>query len=75
MAHEYSCTDGSATRKIAVVHEEGEELPCQVRYSKPDQKIIEYPWRAETTRGFCKEKAELLVSRLENGGWRCERTD
>jgi hypothetical protein len=71
-AHDYTCTQGSAKRHISVEHEEGQELPCQVKYHKPDQASVEYPWNADSTPGYCEEKAEYLASRLESFGWQCE---
>jgi hypothetical protein len=70
-AHDYTCTQGSAKRYISVAHEEGQELPCQVKYDKPDQASVEYPWNADSTPGYCEEKAEYLANRLESFGWQC----
>jgi hypothetical protein len=70
-ADDYTCTQGSAKRHISVEHEEGQELPCQVKYDKPDQATVEYPWNADSTPGYCEEKAEYLASRLESFGWQC----
>jgi hypothetical protein len=70
-AHDYTCTQGSAKRHISVAHEEGQELPCQVKYDKPDQASVEYPWNADSTPGYCEEKAEYLANRLESFGWQC----
>jgi len=70
-AQDYTCTQGSAVRHISVEHEEGQELPCQVKYDKPDQATVEYPWNADSTPGYCEEKAEYLASRLESFGWQC----
>ena len=70
-AHDYTCSVGPAKRHISVEHEEGQELPCQVKYDKPDQATVEYPWNAESTPGYCEEKAEYLANRLESFGWQC----
>jgi hypothetical protein len=75
LAHDYTCTHGSASRHISVEHEQGQELPCQVKYDKPDQASVEYPWRAQSTPGYCEEKAEYLASRLESFGWQCTEVD
>jgi len=74
-AHEYSCSNNGATRKISVEHEPGRELPCQVKYEKPDEGEVSYPWNARNSPDYCKQKADYLAQRLRSFGWTCEQHD
>lgn len=75
-AHEYVCKNSGMTRTIAVQHEvEGQEVPCVVRYDKPDEGKTEFPWNARTEQGYCASKADYLATRLGTFGWICQRTD
>lgn len=74
-AHQYTCQSGPTTRLIAVEHEPNQPLPCSVRYEKPDEdNSVTFPWHANTTRGFCEDKADQLAEKLTSYGWQCERT-
>tara|TARA_Y100001935_G_C17156476_1_gene433080 strand:+ start:321 stop:629 length:309 start_codon:yes stop_codon:yes gene_type:complete len=71
-ATRFECTAGNQTRIISVVHQhQGWELPCKVRYDKLYEGSISYPWEAESTKGYCREKAEFLAEKLKKLGWKC----
>ncbi len=70
-AHDYTCTNAGLERRISVIHAEGQELPCQVKYEKPDEGDTQYPWQAENTAGYCEAKADYLAQRLSSFGWDC----
>ena len=75
-AHQYSCHNGGSTRLIAVEHEPNQPLPCSVRYEKPDEdNSVSFPWHANTTLGYCEEKADHLAEKLRSYGWQCERKE
>ena len=72
-AHAYTCTNNNLTRKISVVHEPGAEVPCRVKYEKPDEGAdVQYPWSAGNQAGYCKDKADYLADRLRSLNWKCE---
>jgi hypothetical protein len=73
-AHQYTCQQGAVTRVITVEHEPNQPLPCSVRYEKPDEgNTVTFPWHANTTSGFCEEKADYLAEKLSSNGWLCEK--
>ena len=71
-ADEINCRSGTLTRTIAVEFDNPPSpLPCRVRYDKPDEGATEYPWNAQSTRGYCEDKAAELADKLESLGWSC----
>ena len=74
VADEYTCRANTEVRIVSVEYEHrGWEVPCRVKYEKPSQGTVEYPWSAEATTGYCESKAEFLVGKLQNWGWVCTR--
>jgi len=71
-AEEFECISGTDKRSIQVEYDHaGWKLPCRVRYHKPAQRIVSYPWKADNLEGYCEEKAKFLAEKLENHGWKC----
>ncbi len=76
IATEYLCRDGNIERRISVEYEhKGWKVPCKVKYDKSSEGVIDYPWSAETTVGYCEDRAEFLAAKLENWGWVCRRVE
>jgi hypothetical protein len=46
-------------------------VPCQVKYEKPDEGDVSYPWNAQQDPDYCREKAKYLANRLGSFGWEC----
>ena len=65
---DFQCTQGGASRQIAVVQEAG--YACRVRYTKPSG--TSFPWSARHDADYCARKAATLVERLGSFGWACE---
>ena len=76
LAEEFVCRSGNEVRTISVEYQhKGWEVPCKVRYEKPAEDTVEYPWSANATPGYCEDRAAFLAGKLENWGWVCTRTD
>ncbi len=75
-ASEYICRNDGLTRMIGVEYQaDPEPLPCRVRYDKPQEGGVMYPWNAQNEVGFCERKAAELADRLTSFGWSCERQE
>ena len=59
-------------REVIIEYPESGALPCKVIYNKPtegfEKRVL---WRADNVEGFCEEKANELVTKLESLGWKC----
>ncbi|MBD3648150.1 MAG: hypothetical protein HUJ31_12030 [Pseudomonadales bacterium] len=76
MAAEYICSNDSMTRTISVEYETAAQpVPCKVRYDKPDEGGVQYPWSANNQVGYCEQKAAELADKLNSYGWNCERQE
>ncbi len=75
----YSCRNGQRERRVELQHADApDRLPCQVIYwrdgaSPPDDGRS--MWQADHDFGFCIERTRDLVQRLQEGGWKCQKTD
>jgi len=57
----YTCTLGGATRKIDVVYlQSGQEVPCEVRYTKGES--VQVLWNAQRESGYCEKPSPKLTS-------------
>lgn len=64
------CTDGHQERMLSIIyHDQEAKVPCDVKYTKNGQ--TETLWHAENKVGYCEEKAEEFIQRLNEWGWRC----
>jgi len=67
------CRSEGLTRAISVEYEfKGWDVPCKVKYDKQSEGIVEYPWAAESSPGYCEDRARFLADKLTNlYGWDC----
>ena len=66
------CTNGDLLRSVNVIYpQEGQVLPCEVRYEKPAQNQSMTLWRAANQIGFCEAQAEKFIAKLQDLGWSC----
>jgi hypothetical protein len=71
-ATRFECTSGDLTRTISVESQhQGWDIPCKVKYDKPFEGGVSYPWESENTKGYCHEKSDLLAEKLKKLGWEC----
>ena len=74
LANEFTCRANNEARTISVEYEhKGWQVPCKVKYEKPAEGLIEYPWSAQVSPGYCEDRAAFLAGKLENWGWACEK--
>jgi hypothetical protein len=72
----YSCAQQGLTRRIEVYYLNAPEaVPCEVNYYKdsevPDTK--QTLWQAQSSQGYCEDKAQGFVAKLSNWGWDCNK--
>lgn len=66
------CTNDGLVRSVTVVYpQQGQPLPCEVRYEKPAENQSMTLWRAENQAGFCEAQAEKFIAKLQDLGWSC----
>ena len=72
-SNEYQCTMGALTRRVAIMHETGVSVPCEVQYFKDSEASGEQQvlWRALNEEGYCEAKAAAFVAQLTEMGWDC----
>jgi hypothetical protein len=69
----HSCRLGDLTRRVEIVSEPGRAVPCEVHYYKDSEAPGEREvlWSATNRQGYCEQKTEEFVARLESWGWDC----
>ena len=71
-ATSWSCMHDEKIREVIIEYPDGGTLPCKVIYNKPtegfEKRVL---WQADNMEGFCEEKANEMVSKLESWGWKC----
>lgn len=72
----YSCAQQGLTRRIEVDYLNAPGvIPCEVNYYKdsevPDTK--QTLWQAQSSQGYCEDKAQGFVAKLSNWGWDCNK--
>ncbi len=72
----YQCSYGDLTRRVEILTEPGVPVPCEVHYYKDteapgDKQVL---WSAQAQVGYCEEKTEAFVAKLEGWGWDCGRS-
>lgn len=71
-ATSWSCMHDEKIREVIIEYPDGGTLPCKVIYNKPtegfDKSVL---WQADNVEGFCEEKANEMVNKLESWGWKC----
>lgn len=72
-AQNYQCTYGDLQRRVEILYEAGNTVPCEVHYYKdseaPDERQV--LWRALNESGYCESKTREFIARLEGWGWNC----
>lgn len=71
----YQCSYGDRIRRVEIVTEPGVTVPCEVHYYKdteaPGEKQV--LWSAGRQAGYCEQKTEEFIAKLEGWGWNCGR--
>ena len=72
MAHSWSCEHNNLIREVTINSEAENAVPCSVEYTKVTEGVAtQVLWSADNTAGYCEEKAEAFVAKLESWGWSC----
>jgi hypothetical protein len=73
----YQCTYGDMTRRVEILHEGAELVPCEVHYYKDTESpgSDELLWHAGADSGYCEEKTLEFVAKLRGWGWDCGHGD
>ncbi len=76
-AESYQCTQGELERRVEILYETAEAVPCEVHYYKdteaPGQR--EVLWSAANEAGYCEKQAQAFIGKLEGWGWDCGPID
>lgn len=69
----YQCTHGDLQRRVEIVYEAGNTVPCEVHYYKDTEAPGEREvlWRAVNESGYCENKTQEFIAKLQNLGWSC----
>lgn len=71
-ADSWSCRHDNLLREVKISYSGDGPVPCSVVYNKPTEGgESQALWSAESEHGFCEEKAQGLVTKLESWGWIC----
>lgn len=74
-ADSWNCSKDNLVREVVIEYPQGSALPCKVVYKKQTEGVYDQDlWTADSTEGYCEEKAAGLVARLEGWGWVCLET-
>lgn len=72
---EFQCQRGDQIRRVELrLAADADQLPCEVIYwldtEAPGQP--QTLWNAQHQLDYCRDKAQLMVERLESAGWACD---
>lgn len=69
----YECSLDEVTRRVEILSEPGQAVPCEVHYYKDTENPGEDQvlWSAQNEAGYCEAKAAEFVERLRGMGWTC----
>jgi hypothetical protein len=75
---EFQCQRGDQVRRVELrLADDADQLPCEVVYwldtEAPGQP--QSLWNAQNQLDYCRDKAQLMVERLESAGWACDAGD
>ncbi len=71
-ADAWKCEHNGMIRKVQVESLGDGKVPCNVIYDKPTEGIeTKVLWFADKQEGYCEEKAQGFVNKLESWGWTC----
>ena len=70
----YTCSHNDLVRRVELTYLGEQRLPCEVNYYKYDEAPgnVQTLWSASNTEGYCEDKTEELVGKLQGWGWRCD---
>ena len=63
------CTHDAEERVVELVYPTGNQLPCEVRYTKNDN--TEVLWNAQNETQYCATKAAEFIEKQRGWGWQC----
>ena len=73
-ANAWKCEHNGMVREVQVEYLGDGKVPCNVIYDKPTEGIeTKVLWFADKQEGYCEEKAQEFVNKLESWGWTCAR--
>ena len=71
-ANAWKCEHNGIVREVQVEYLGDDKVPCNVIYDKPTEGIeTKVLWFADKQEGYCEEKAQGFVNKLESWGWTC----
>jgi hypothetical protein len=71
-ANAWKCEHNGMVREVQVEYLGDGKVPCNVIYDKPTEGIeTKVLWFADKQEGYCEEKAQEFVNKLESWGWTC----
>ncbi|WP_052692053.1 hypothetical protein [Teredinibacter purpureus] len=71
---QYNCSLQGLVRRVEISYaDEGTKVPCDVNYYKDSEAPEEMStlWSAQNLEGYCEQKAEEFVAKLQSWGWSC----
>lgn len=63
------CTHDTQERVIELVYPTGDQLPCEVRYTKNG--VTNVIWNAQNETQYCESKAAEFIEKQRGWGWQC----
>jgi hypothetical protein len=71
-ANAWKCEHNGMVREVQVEYLSDGKVPCNVIYDKPTEGVeTKVLWFADKQEGYCEEKAQGFVNKLESWGWTC----
>ena len=69
----YQCSYGELVRRVEIYTEPGVTVPCEVHYFKDTEAPgeSEVLWSAQSQAGYCEQKTEEFIVKLQEWGWTC----
>ncbi|SMF58127.1 hypothetical protein SAMN02745866_03758 [Alteromonadaceae bacterium Bs31] len=72
--NQYSCTLQGLVRRVEIAYAtDGTGVPCDVNYYKDSEApdAVSTLWSAQNLEGYCEQKANEFVAKLQSWGWEC----
>ena len=75
-ADSWSCSRNDHIREVVIDRPGDGPVPCSVVYKKPTEKVADQTlWSAENAEGYCMEKAEAFIDKLQTQwNWSCAKS-
>ena len=76
-ADSWNCSHTDLVREVVIEYLDpaGAPVPCNVIYKKQTEGFEDQVlWSAENLDGYCEEKAQDFIAKLESWGWVCLET-